>query len=75
MAIGKITRVVPGGGWGFIQEAGRRVELFFYRSAVRGFEFAAIRKGQAVQFDVMPDPRDRTRQLATNVRLAPPTAS
>lgn len=66
MAKGMIKRIVGTRGFGFIQaEDGQ--EFFFHRSAVRGVEFATLREGQHVEFDVERGPKGLK---AVNVRLA-----
>ena len=57
-------------GFGYIARDGEggRAALFFHRSAVAGDGFARLREGERVSFDEEPDPRDRNRQRAVNVR-------
>jgi cold shock CspA family protein len=65
-AIGKISEIARGRGYGFlIDGAGRK--RFFHRSAVLGGAFDSLREGQTVQFQ----PRDDVKGLrAINVRPA-----
>ncbi len=59
-------------GFGFIvpDGAGRNSDLFFHRSAIIGVDFDSLREGQAVTFDVEPDPRDSSRSRAVRVQLS-----
>ena len=56
-------------GFGFIapDNGSANQDLFFHRSAVAGDGFDRLREGQRVSFDQEPDPRDRSRQRASNV--------
>jgi len=67
MASGKIKTLVQARGFGFIKADGAE-EMFFHRSALSGLEFESLVEGQSVEFDVSPDPRNASRQQATNVR-------
>jgi cold shock CspA family protein len=60
------------GGFGFIARdgLGGGSDLYFHRSSVEGDGFAALREGQAVIFSEEPDPHDRNRQRAVDVRAA-----
>jgi cold shock CspA family protein len=69
------TGVITGlreGGFGFIARDGAhdRPDLYFHRSAVAGDGFNALRAGQQVSFGEEPDPHDRNRERAVNVRAA-----
>lgn len=69
------TGIITGlreGGFGFITRDGAhdRPDLYFHRSAVAGDRFDALRTGQRVSFGEEPDPQDRNRQRAVNVRVA-----
>jgi cold shock CspA family protein len=69
------TGIITGlreGGFGFIARDGAhdRPDLYFNRSAVAGDGFDALRVGQHVSFGEEPDPQDRNRQRAVNVRAA-----
>jgi CspA family cold shock protein len=77
MASGTIKTLIPDKGFGFIATNGgtKNAELFFHSSAVIGGIFDTLQVGQAVTFEEEPDPRDRTRSRATNVRLVEDAAS
>jgi CspA family cold shock protein len=51
MATGKVTRLLPDRGFGFITADDGR-EIFFHRSAVQGTPFGSLRVGQRLSFDV-----------------------
>jgi CspA family cold shock protein len=72
MATGRITTIRADKGFGFINDSSGNGnnDLFFHRSAVVGIEFDDLREGQEVSFESGPDPRDPSRQRATDVRLA-----
>jgi CspA family cold shock protein len=69
MANGTIKTLVRERGFGFIKEDGSAVDLFFHRSAVSGTDFENLAEGQAVEFDIQPDPRNSARTQAANVRV------
>jgi len=66
MANGTIKRLIEHRGFGFIQTAEGK-ELFFHRSELQGVEFANLREGQEVEFE-MGRGRDG-RQQAVRVKL------
>ena len=66
MANGTIKRLIEHRGFGFVQTAEGK-ELFFHRSELQGVEFANLREGQEVEFE-MGRGRDG-RQQAVRVRL------
>jgi CspA family cold shock protein len=72
MANGTIKTLRPEKGFGFITPDGGtgKNDLFFHHTAVTAGHFDDLRPGESVTFDVGPDPRDPTRQRATNVRPA-----
>ena len=68
-ATGTVT-AIRDRGFGYIARDGEGggADLFFHRSAVAGDGFARLREGERVSFEEEPDPRDRNRQRAVNVR-------
>lgn len=58
-------------GFGFITPEGgsRDDEVFFHHSAVVDGGFEMLQEGQQVTFEQAPDPRDPSRQRATQVAL------
>jgi CspA family cold shock protein len=71
MASGTIKTLIPDKGFGFITTDGsKNSDLFFHNSAVIDGNFDSLQVGQTVTFDEEPDPRDRSRRRATNVRLS-----
>ncbi len=69
MPKGTIKRLVSDRGFGFIQTA-EGTDLFFHHSELQGAQFAALRAGQEVEFE-MGKGRDG-RQQAVKVRIAQP---
>jgi CspA family cold shock protein len=66
MSKGTIIKIVSDRGFGFIQTV-EGTDVFFHRSKVQGVEFASLKEGQEVEFEIghMPD----NRQRAEGVRL------
>ena len=69
MAKGTIKRLILDRGFGFIQTTEGK-EMFFHRSELQDVQFADLREGQEVEFE-MSRGRDG-RQQAVKVRLAQP---
>jgi CspA family cold shock protein len=69
MATGSIVRLERGRGFGFIAPEGGKGDVFFHTTALQGVAFDDLREGQAVEFDVEPDPRNPSRSRAINVRV------
>ena len=53
---GKISRIIRGRGFGFI-DAEDGQEVFFHRSALEGIDFDALEEGNSVEFDVEEGPK------------------
>ena len=66
MPKGKIRRLVRDQGFGFITTE-KREDLFFHRSELGGVEFASLREGQQVEFEVGQGPDG---SCAVKLRLA-----
>ena len=66
MAKGTIRRLIADRGFGFIRTA-EGTDLFFHRSELQGVQFAILREGQEVEFE-MSRGRDG-RPQAVRVRL------
>jgi len=66
MPKGTIKRLMER-GFGFIKTEEEK-ELFFHRNDLEGVEFASLREGQEVEFDMGKGRDDRTQ--AVKVRLA-----
>ena len=66
MPKGKIKRLVSDRGFGFIGQADGS-DLFFHSSELQGLDFASLREGQEVEFEVGKG-RDGRAQ-AVKVRL------
>ncbi len=69
MAKGTIKRLILDRGFGFIQTA-EDEELFFHRNDIEGVEFASLREGQAVEFEMGQGRGGRPQ--AEKVKLAQP---
>lgn len=69
MVKGIIRRLIPDGGFGFIQRA-EGEDLPFHRSELQGVDFDSLRQGQEVEFEV--GKRRNGRPQAVKVRLAQP---
>ena len=70
MAYGRISRLMPGEGYGFILESDRLEELEFHWTAVVAGSLEQLAVGQKVEFEERTDHRDEARTRAVNVRLA-----
>ncbi len=70
MATGNITRLVRDRGFGFIQSTDSKEDVFFHSSSVEQTTFDELSEGQAVEFDVEPDPKQPNRSRASHVRLS-----
>lgn len=72
MATGKITALRFDRGFGFISPENAPAggsDVFFHNSSVASGSFDDLREGDAVEFEVQPDPRDSSRSRAANVKL------
>jgi len=69
MPKGTIKRLMDR-GFGFIQTEEQEEDLFFHRNALEGVEFASLREGQEVEFE-MGQGRG-SRPQAEKVRLVQP---
>lgn len=63
---GRLTKLFPDRGYGFIQEDDGE-EIFFHRTGLMGVEFHSLEEGQRVQFDVKKSP---LLLKAVNVKLS-----
>ena len=66
MPKGTIKRLVEDRGFGFIR-IGERKDLFFHSSDLQSVEFANLRQGQEVEFEIRQEPDGRNK--AVKVRL------
>ncbi len=71
MPEGTIKTIREDRGFGFVapSDGGSREDLFFHASAVENATFELLQVGQAVSFDVEPDPRNPSRSRAVRVRV------
>ena len=72
MATGKITALRFDRGFGFISPDNAPAggsDVFFHNSSVASGSFDDLREGDAVEFEVQPDPRDSSRSRAANVKV------
>lgn len=71
MAIGIVKRLPNVQNYGFvIPEGTTGEEIFFHRTAVADDGFDELRQGQRVRFEIVPDPRNATKQQAVKVEPA-----
>jgi len=56
MTMGKVKRLVPDRGFGFITADDGR-DIFFHQSGIQGTPFESLRAGQRVSFDVEQGPK------------------
>ena len=70
MPAGRISRLMLDQGYGFVLEDGQTEEIEFHWSTMTAGSLEQLRVGQRVEFDKRPDPRDKSRARAVNVRLA-----
>ena len=70
--LGRVDRVVPDGGYGFIIGPNGE-EYFFHRSALNGPEFEDLGPGVSVLFEAQEGKGDEPEEhlRAINIRLAP----
>ena len=71
MPKGTIKRLVSDRGFGFIRTA-ERGDLFFHSNELQGLDFASLREGQEVEFEVGQDRSGRLQ--AVKVHVAPAKA-
>jgi CspA family cold shock protein len=64
---GEIVRLVRDRGFGFIRTENGR-EIFFHATGLLGGSFETLAEGEAVEFEIEPDPRSN-RERAVNVHL------
>ena len=69
MTQGTIKTIQNDRGFGFIAPDGGAEDLFFHHSAVESPTFEELRQGQRVEFEPGSDPRNPSRQRATQVRV------
>ena len=69
MPKGTIKRLMDR-GFGFIKIEGQEEDLFFHRNELQDVQFADLREGQEVEFEVSRG--SDGRQQAAKVRLAQP---
>ena len=57
-------------GFGFISNDDGSGDVFVHFSAIQANGFRTLAEGQAVEYDVEPDPKDKNKLRAINVRVA-----
>ena len=75
MTQGTIKTVQSDRGFGFIAPDNGTQDLFFHHTAVVDPTFEELREGQRVEFEPGSDPRNPSRQRATQVRVTDQEAS
>lgn len=71
MPVGTIKKLMDR-GFGFIEAegaTGRDGDIYFHSKVVVGASFDELQEGQAVTYDVGPDPRNPSRLQATRVEV------
>jgi len=56
-------------GFGFITVDETNEEIFVHFSVIEGEGFKTLEEGQKVSFDIEQDPKDPTKNRATNVKI------
>jgi CspA family cold shock protein len=57
MARGTVKWFNESKGYGFIEQEGGGKDVFVHYSAISGDGFKTLREGQAVEFDIVQDPK------------------
>ena len=70
MPKGTINRLIKGRGFGFIKTA-EGTDLFFHRSELQSVEFAILREGQEVEFEMSRDSDGRLQAVKVRLTEAP----
>jgi CspA family cold shock protein len=69
MPKGTIIRLISDRGFGFIRP-GQGAELFFHLSEVQGADFASLREGQEVEFEISKGRDGRAQAIKVRVSRA-----
>lgn len=64
---GVIKKLISDKGFGFISVEGQEKDLFFHSNSLVGVQFADLKEGDKVTFDVEDSPKGKN---AVNVKLA-----
>jgi len=64
---GVIKKLISDKGFGFIAVEGQEKDLFFHSNSLVGVQFADLKEGDKVTFDVEDSPKGKN---AVNVKLA-----
>lgn len=54
-------------GFGFITDDKTKEDIFVHFSAIKGDGYKVLQEGQQVTFDIEKDPKDSSKNKATNV--------
>ena len=68
MSTGKVKFFNAEKGYGFITDDDGGPDVFFHFSEIKTDGFKALDEGRKVTFDSEPDPRERNRLRALNVK-------
>lgn len=63
---GTIKKLISDKGFGFISVEGQEKDLFFHSNSLVGAQFADLKEGDAVEFDVEDSPKGKN---AVNVKV------
>jgi len=70
MAHGTVKWFNPNKGFGFIESPDYPKDVFVHITAVKAAGLETLDEGQSVEFELLPDSKDKDRSSAQNLRLA-----
>jgi len=70
MAHGTVKWFNASKGFGFIESPDYSKDVFVHITAVKEAGLDTLDEGQGVEFDLMPDAKDKNRSSAQNLKLA-----
>ena len=56
-------------GSGFITDDETKKDIFVHFSAINGDGYKVLEEGQKVSYDIVPDPKDSSKEKAENVTI------
>lgn len=69
MATGTVKWFNPTKGFGFIASPDFPKDVFVHVTAVKNAGLDTLEEGQEVEFEMVPDRKDKTRSSAQNIRV------